>query len=149
MLIVKVHNDGSGTSLSANYDVEVSMNLRTIWRGRVEGHNRHYGWPALLEEIAVAARKSGYDGPPDLRQRTLQRAAQPAYEEARDSGGYEWMTTAEAAKYLQIKTRTLLLWTRQGKIKGYALSGDMRHIWRYLREDLDAALVGMRDTKES
>lgn len=147
MLIVKVHNDGSGTSLSANYDVEVAMNLRTIWRGRVKGHNRHHGWPALLEEIADAAWKSGYNGPPGLRQPALQRGAQPAHEEARESSGYEWMTTAEAAKYLQIKTRTLLLWTRQGKIKGHALSGGRRHVWRYLRDDLDAALLGMRDTK--
>lgn len=125
MLIVKVHNDGSGTSLSANYDVEVSVNLRTIWRGRVTGHNRHYGWPALLEEIAQVARKSGNDGP-DLT--PLHRREQHADAEARGSSGYEWLTTAEAAKYLQIKNGTLLLWTRQGKIKGHALSGGKRRV---------------------
>jgi excisionase family DNA binding protein len=50
-----------------------------------------------------------------------------------------WMTAAEAAHYLRVRTRTLLLWTRQSKVKGYALSGTQRHVWRFRREDLDAA----------
>jgi excisionase family DNA binding protein len=54
----------------------------------------------------------------------------------------EWLTAGEAAEHLKIKTRTLLLWTRQGKIKGYALSGGRRHVWRYLRAELDAAVFG-------
>ncbi len=54
----------------------------------------------------------------------------------------EWLTAKEAAAHLRVKARTLLLWTRQGKLKGYALSGGRRHVWRYLREDLDAALLG-------
>ena len=54
----------------------------------------------------------------------------------------EWLTAQEAAEHLRIKTRTLLRWTRQGKIKGYALSGGQRHVWRYLRAELDAALLG-------
>ncbi len=54
----------------------------------------------------------------------------------------EWLTAREAAEHLKIKTRTLLLWTRQGKIKGYALSGGRRHVWRYLRAELDAAVFG-------
>jgi excisionase family DNA binding protein len=52
----------------------------------------------------------------------------------------EWLTTAEAAGYLKVQPRTLLLWTRQGKVKGHALSGTARHVWRFRREDLDAAL---------
>ncbi len=52
----------------------------------------------------------------------------------------EWLTAREAAEHLKIKTRTLLLWTRQRKIKGYALSGCRRHVWRYLRAELDAAV---------
>ena len=51
----------------------------------------------------------------------------------------EWLTAAEAAHYLKIRTRTLLLWARQGKVKGYVLSGTRRHVWRFRREDLDAA----------
>jgi excisionase family DNA binding protein len=51
----------------------------------------------------------------------------------------EWLTAAEAAQYLKIRVRTLLLWVRQGKVKGRALSGTRRHVWRFRREDLDAA----------
>ncbi len=53
---------------------------------------------------------------------------------------FEWLTAAEAATYLRVKVRTLLLWVRQGKIKGYALSGTKRRVWRFLRADLDAKL---------
>lgn len=52
----------------------------------------------------------------------------------------EWLTAFEAADYLKVKVRTILLWARQGKIKGYALSGMRRHIWRFRRGDLDQAL---------
>jgi excisionase family DNA binding protein len=53
----------------------------------------------------------------------------------------EWLTASEAAAYLRIKVRTLLLWTRQAKVKAYALSGTKRRVWRFRREDLDAALM--------
>jgi excisionase family DNA binding protein len=53
----------------------------------------------------------------------------------------DWLTAAEAAAYLKVKPRSLLLWVRQGKIKAYALSGTKRHIWRFRKEDLDAALM--------
>jgi excisionase family DNA binding protein len=43
--------------------------------------------------------------------------------------------------YLKVKPRSLLLWVRQGTIKAYALSGTKRHIWRFRKEDLDAALM--------
>ncbi len=54
----------------------------------------------------------------------------------------EWLTAKEAAEHLRINTRTLLLWTRQGKIRGYALSGGQRHVWRFLRAELDADVLG-------
>ena len=53
----------------------------------------------------------------------------------------EWLTVKEAAKYLKIKPRTLLLWVRQGKVKGFALSGTKRRAWRFRYADLDSALV--------
>jgi excisionase family DNA binding protein len=53
----------------------------------------------------------------------------------------EWLTTAEAAAYLKVKPRSLLLWVRQGKIKAYALTGTQRRVWRFRKEDLDAALL--------
>jgi helix-turn-helix protein len=38
-----------------------------------------------------------------------------------------WLTANEAAQYLKVKPRSLLLWVRQGKVKAYAFpapSGD-------------------------
>jgi excisionase family DNA binding protein len=52
-----------------------------------------------------------------------------------------WLTATEAAEYLKIRVRTLLLWARQGKVKGYVLSGTQRHVWRFRREDLDGAFL--------
>ena len=58
------------------------------------------------------------------------------------SAPIEWLTAAEAARHLKVKTRTLLLWVNQGKVRGYKLSGTIRHVWRFQRADLDAALFG-------
>jgi len=52
----------------------------------------------------------------------------------------DWLTASEAAAYLKVTPRSLLLWTRQGKIKGYVLSGTKRRVWRFRREDLDSTL---------
>ena len=53
----------------------------------------------------------------------------------------EWLTANEAAAYLKVDRRTILDWARCGKVKGYTLSGVARHVWRFLRSDLDAMLV--------
>jgi len=52
-----------------------------------------------------------------------------------------WLTAKEAAQYLKVESRTLLLWARQGKIKGHVLSGHRRHVWRFRAVDLDATLL--------
>lgn len=52
----------------------------------------------------------------------------------------EWLTSDEAALYLKIERRTLLQWVRQGKVRGYMLSGTQRHVWRFKTSDLDAML---------
>lgn len=62
------------------------------------------------------------------------------------SPGYRWLTADEAAQYLKIKARTLLYWVRQGKIKGYVLSGSRRRVWRFRQEDLDGYLLGTPPT---
>jgi excisionase family DNA binding protein len=62
------------------------------------------------------------------------------------SHGNRWLTADEAAHYLKVKARTLLCWVRQGKIKGYALSGSRRRVWRFRQEDLDACLLGSGPT---
>jgi len=54
---------------------------------------------------------------------------------------FDWLTASEAAAYLKVKQRSLLLWVRQGKLQAYALSGTKRRIWRFRKEDLDAALL--------
>lgn len=53
----------------------------------------------------------------------------------------EWLTAIEAATHLRVKPRTLLLWARQGKVKGYVLSGVSRHVWRFRQVDLDATMI--------
>ncbi len=53
----------------------------------------------------------------------------------------EWLTAGEAAQYLKVKVRTLLLWVRQGKMKAFALSGTKRRVWRFRHSDLDSALL--------
>jgi excisionase family DNA binding protein len=53
----------------------------------------------------------------------------------------DWLTTSEAATYLKVKPRSLLQWTRQGKIRGHVLSGTKRRLWRFRREDLDSSLL--------
>jgi excisionase family DNA binding protein len=57
------------------------------------------------------------------------------------SGTLEWLTVAEAAGYLKVKSRTLLAWARLGKVKGYPLSGTQRRTWRFLKVDLDDTIV--------
>jgi excisionase family DNA binding protein len=53
-----------------------------------------------------------------------------------------WMNAREAAAYLRVDARTLLRWTREGKIRGFSLSGSVRRVWRFRLEDLDATLAG-------
>ena len=55
----------------------------------------------------------------------------------------EWLTLNEAADYLKVKPRTLALWARQRKIPGHQLSGIRRHVWRFLRHELDGAMLGL------
>jgi excisionase family DNA binding protein len=51
-----------------------------------------------------------------------------------------WLTALEAAQYLRVEPRTLLMWARKGKVKGYVLSGTQRVTWRFRAEDLDATM---------
>ena len=55
VLTVEALNIG-GDNFNAKYAVEVRINDNVVWEGKVEGHNRHYGWPFLLEAIADAIR---------------------------------------------------------------------------------------------
>ena len=60
----------------------------------------------------------------------------------------EWLTANEAARYLKVEKRTLLVWVRQGKVNGYMLSGTKRKVWRFRKEDLDSALFSRRSSSD-
>lgn len=66
MLIVLVHNDGTGTEESANYDYEVRINHDVIAHGRIPDHNRKDGWQALLRDCRSPS------GPTNSQHRTEQ-----------------------------------------------------------------------------
>lgn len=53
----------------------------------------------------------------------------------------EWLNTAEAARHLKIKPRTVAQWAREGKVPAHRLSGCKRVTWRFLRSELDAMLM--------
>jgi excisionase family DNA binding protein len=55
-----------------------------------------------------------------------------------DRSWKQWLTGREAAQYLRVNHRTVLLWARQGKIPAHRLSGIRRCVWRFLRPELDA-----------
>jgi hypothetical protein len=53
MLIITLHNDGTGDLHYGNYDYEVFVNQKKISSGRVENHNRKIGWEALVKDLAA------------------------------------------------------------------------------------------------
>ena len=53
----------------------------------------------------------------------------------------EWLTANEAAAYLKVQTRTILKWAKEGRIPAHALSGTTRVTWRFLKSELDGAML--------
>ena len=53
----------------------------------------------------------------------------------------EWLTATEAAHYLKVQPRTILKWAKQGTIPAHALSGTARVTWRFLKSELDNAML--------
>ena len=53
----------------------------------------------------------------------------------------EWLTATEAAQYLKVQPRTILKWAKQGTIPAHALSGCKRVTWRFLKSELDGAML--------
>ena len=47
MLIVSFHNDSTGDEQIGNYDIVAQINYKTIYAGRVEGHERK-DWRDLI-----------------------------------------------------------------------------------------------------
>jgi len=54
----------------------------------------------------------------------------------------EWLTATEAAHYLKVEPRSLLMWARQNRVRGFVLSGTRLQTWRFRYCDLDTALMG-------
>jgi excisionase family DNA binding protein len=60
------------------------------------------------------------------------------YEIAKHPG---WLTANEAAEYLKVKPRTVLKWAKEGRVPAHALSGCKRVTWRFLKSELDNAML--------
>ena len=52
-----------------------------------------------------------------------------------------WMNAREAAQYLRVAHRTILEWAKTGKIPAHRLSGARRITWRFLKTELDRAML--------
>jgi excisionase family DNA binding protein len=54
----------------------------------------------------------------------------------------QWLTAREAADYLRIATRTLLLYAKSRRIPAHRLSGSQRITYRFRADELDSFLRG-------
>ena len=54
---------------------------------------------------------------------------------------HEWLTATEAAAYLKVQPRTVTSWAKAGKIPAHPLSGCKRITWRFLKSELDGAML--------
>jgi len=88
---------------------------------------------------------------PDQRRHSIPNnaSANLAAEHSFETPRPTWLTATEAAQYLNIKTRTVLLCARCGRIKAYTLAGTKRRVWRFLHCDLDAFLIHSRPVLSS
>lgn len=55
MLIITLHNDGTGDQLKGNYNYTVYINEQILDKGRIEGHARPSGWQGLVNRLAEKA----------------------------------------------------------------------------------------------
>jgi excisionase family DNA binding protein len=51
-----------------------------------------------------------------------------------------WMNAREAAQYLRVAHRTVLIWAKEGRIPCHRLSGTLHVTYRFLASELDAML---------
>ena len=56
-LILVIHNDGTGTEDSANYDWHAYVNRREIASGYAFGHNRADSWDTLVRLVVDSVPK--------------------------------------------------------------------------------------------
>jgi len=60
MLIIKIHNDGTGTKKIGNYTYGIYINERRIANGRLDEHYRSLGWEGLVAQLAKQVFYDGY-----------------------------------------------------------------------------------------
>jgi excisionase family DNA binding protein len=93
--------------------------------------------PSILTGLCVSPGGSGVDE----REETPGLAPVICHQINAEQQRPPWLTAKEAAQYLSVEPRTVLLWARQGKLQGFRLSGTKRHVWRFRHCDLDAMLT--------
>jgi excisionase family DNA binding protein len=60
----------------------------------------------------------------------------------------QWLTATEAAQYLKVKPRTVVKWAKEGRIPAHPLSGSKRVTWRFLKSELDDAMLNAPSAAE-
>jgi excisionase family DNA binding protein len=60
----------------------------------------------------------------------------------------QWLTATEAAQYLKVQPRTILKWAKEGGIPAHPLSGSKRITWRFLKSELDGAMLASPSAAE-
>jgi excisionase family DNA binding protein len=93
---------------------------------------------------AATAKQNNSDSPSLVSSTAPPHLSDFEYSSSQPTLGAEpatWLTAREAAQYLNVKVRTILLWARQGRVKAYALTGTRRRIWGFLHADLDAIVT--------
>jgi excisionase family DNA binding protein len=60
----------------------------------------------------------------------------------------EWLTANEVAQYLKVKPRTILKWAKEHRIPAHQLSGSQRVTWRFLKAELDSAMLASPSAAE-
>lgn len=58
-----------------------------------------------------------------------------------------WLNAVEAAAYLRVAHRTILLWAKTGRIPAHRLSGAQRITYRFRADELDSYLRGESDAQ--
>lgn len=79
--------------------------------------------------------------PPPLNDSSSQSSCQSNANSNTLAAPHRWLNAREAALFLGIKPRTVLLWARQGRIPAVALAGTQRRLWRFSLAALEAFIA--------
>ncbi len=135
-----------------NRNCEEPVKGQARWRGSLRSPltepSQLQSTPPLWKRKKKTERSPAPHQPNGVKMYTQSQPSDPAYPSTESATPCRlaterrtWLTAAEAAQYLNVKTRTILLWVRQGKVKAYPLTGTQRRIWRFLHADLEAMVT--------